>query len=127
MDLRDCRLGFFRLGDASVPDDISWPTELRDESCVWLDYVDATMSKCRVNYIKPRNTTNLTADASSTRVSVDIYPTIITANRNPSEVSIGRCGNTSVTANATTTQVSTATTNAFVNSVTTIVGTRRAR
>lgn len=70
VDRRDSRVTVgMLLGDASIPDSVSWPIELRDRTCVWLEYIDASFSKCQVNTVTPRNTTTVTANASSTEVS----------------------------------------------------------
>lgn len=89
VDRRDSRVSII-LGDASIPDSVSWPIELRDRTCVWLEYIDASFSKCQVNTVTPRNTTTATSSESST-------------------------------------EVSTGTTNAFENNITTRIGSRRSR
>ena len=47
LDLRDCRLNVaFALGDSSIPDDVSWDTDDRDKTGVWLDFIDLSFSAC---------------------------------------------------------------------------------
>lgn len=47
IDARDCRVDVgFLLGDATIPDDVSWPDDLRDKSCVWLDFIDNQFNPC---------------------------------------------------------------------------------
>jgi hypothetical protein len=42
LDPRDCRLDVgMILGDSSIPDNVNWPLEDRDKTCVWLDFVDS--------------------------------------------------------------------------------------
>jgi hypothetical protein len=47
LDPRDCHLDIaFMLGDASIPDDVDWPENQRDKSCVWLDFEDLQFDVC---------------------------------------------------------------------------------
>ena len=81
LDPRDSHLDIaFMLGDASIPDDVSWPEEQRDTSCVWLDFEDLQFDIC--NQIKdsnPKSTiddiesqnSNLTPTISQEELSID--------------------------------------------------------
>lgn len=48
LDTRDSRTDISMiLGDPDIPDDPTWDKTIRDKSCGWLDFVDASFNPCQ--------------------------------------------------------------------------------
>jgi hypothetical protein len=74
LDPRDSHLDIaFILGDDDIPDDVSWLENLRDKSCVWLDFEDLQFNPCVYDDTRKEENHNLPISGDSDDILAEKY------------------------------------------------------
>ncbi len=81
LDPRDCRLDVaFLLGDDAVPDNVNWDWSVRDVTCVWLGFIDASFNPCQQDTYETCDDeiiSNTTILQNSNDVTPSYIPTVV--------------------------------------------------